>query len=69
MGKLIYQEKLSDVGRKKDSAKICEKPPYAVAQRSGHIPDDDPKPRVSVAYKKVPPQFYYNRKRRITEFR
>jgi len=66
---LILRQKLSDVGRKKDNPTTCEKPPYAVAQRSGHIPDDDPKPRVSVAYKKVPPQFYYNRKRRITEFR
>ena len=65
MGKLIYQEKLSDVGRKKDNAKICEKPPYAVAQRSRHIPDDDPKCKVNVDYKSPPREFRKepNRKR------
>ena len=70
MNNLILRKKLSDVGRKKENPTTCEKPPYAVAQRSRLIPDDDPKPRVNVAYKTVPLQFNYkNRKRKITEFK
>ena len=69
MNNLILRKKMSDVGRKKDDATTCEKPPYAVSQRSRHIPDDDPKPRVNVAYKTVPIPFNYkHRKVRITEF-
>ena len=69
MNNLILRKKLSDVGRKKDNPTTCEKPPYAVAQRSRHIPDDDPKPRINVAYKTVPPQFNYrHRKRKFAEF-
>ena len=69
MNNLILRKKLSDVGRKKDNQTTYEKPPYALAQRSRHIPDDDPKPRVSVAYKKVPPQFNFkHQKRKTTEF-
>ena len=69
MNNLILRNKMSDVGRKKDDAKTCEKPPYAVAQRSRHIPDDDSKQRVNVAYKTVPLQFNYkHRKLRIAEF-
>ena len=68
MNNLILRNKMSDVGRKKDDAKTCEKPPYAVAQRSRHIPDNDPKPRVNVAYRTVPLQFNYkHRKLRIAE--
>jgi len=66
---LILRKKLSDVGRKKDNPTTCEKPPYAVAQRSRHIPDDDPKPRVNVAYKTVPLLFNSRHKTgKITEF-
>jgi len=66
---LISRNKLSDVGREKNDATTCEKPPYALAQRSRHIPDDDPKPRVNVAYRTAPLQLNYkHRKLRITEF-
>lgn len=69
MKDFILRKKLPVIARKKDNSKLCEKPPYAVAQRSRHIPDDDPKPRVSVAYKKVPPQFNFKyRKRKTAEF-
>ena len=69
MNNLILRQKLSDVGRKKDNPTTCEKPPYAVAQRSRHIPDEDPKLPVNVDYKTVPPQFNHKyRKRKITEF-
>jgi len=62
---LILRNKMSDVGRKKDDAKICEKLPYAVAQRSRHIPDNDPKCKVNVDYKSPPREFRkeLNRKR------
>ena len=69
MNNLILRKKLSDVGRKKDNPTTCEKPPYAVAQRSRHIPDDDPKLRVNVAYKTVPLLFNSRHKtRKINEF-
>ena len=69
MKDFILPKKLPVIGRKKDNSKLCEKPPYAVAQRSRHIPDDDSKQRVNVAYKTVPLQFNYkHRKLRIAEF-
>ena len=48
----------------KEKTKEPEKPPYAAAPRSRHIPDNDPKPRVNTAYKKVPKQFMERRKRK-----
>ena len=65
MNNLIMRKKLSDVGRKKDNPTTCVKPPYAVAQRSRHIPDDDPKCKVNVDYKSPPREFRKepNRKR------
>ena len=46
----------------KEKTKEPEKPPYAAAPRSRHIPDNDPKPRVNTGYKKVPKQFIERRK-------
>ena len=56
--------KASDEGSEEvqDSA---EKAPFAVAQRSRHIPGDDPKCKVNVDYKSPPREFRKepNRKR------
>ena len=41
-----------------------EKPPAAKPLRSRWIPDDDPKPRVNVNYRKVPRQFIERQKRK-----
>ena len=40
------------------------KPPAAKPLRSRWIPEDDPKPRVNVSYKRVPRQFVPRRKKK-----
>ena len=42
---------------KKRQSNNVRKTPYAVAQRSRHIPDDDPKCKVNVDYKSPPREF------------
>ena len=65
MNNLILRKKTVRCRTKKDNPTTCEKPPYAVAQRSRHIPDDDPTCKVNVDYKSPPREFRKepNRKR------
>lgn len=61
----FLKRRASDIGQKKDKPKAPDKPPYATAPRSRNIPNDDPKPRVNVAYNKPPKQFLERRKGKI----
>ena len=49
---------------RKPKQKQLEKPPAAKPLRSRWIPEDDPKPRVNVNYRKVPRQFIKRQKRK-----
>lgn len=49
--------------QRRQKPKAPDKPLYATAPRSKNIPDDDPKPRVNVDYKRPPMQLMGRRKR------